>query len=217
MLPPAALHVADRLITTLMTLFHAVAHVAGTGSTPTLPVTAAETLFFRLHRLVLRLIRISNLGVPAPRQPAPAAPPQPLTQRPPTPRLPPLPALPRRPGWLLAALPDAAPAVAADLRDILADPAIATLLATDPFVGRALRPLLRDLGLEAAPPPAPPAPPNAPPPSAPPPEPQHRAPPRDPAPPSQRQNPNPPPPSPRNSPFRTQSLFTPYSFRYRNV
>ncbi len=178
MLPSAALDAADRLITTLMTLVHAVAHVAGTGSTPTFPELAAHALFFRLNSLVLRLIRISHFGVPASREPAP---------EPQAPVAPPLRpgspgftlSLPRRPGWLLDALPDTAPAVALDLGTLLADPSFATLLDTAPTLRRALNPLLRGLGLglAAAPPNPPPnpTPPSAPSPGAPPPEPQPHA------------------------------------------
>ncbi len=156
MLPPAALDAADRLVTTLMTLVHAVAQIAKTGSTSTFPELAAHTLFIRLARLVTHLIRISNFGVPAPsgtraRTPAPVAPPLRPTSR--ASSL----SLPRRPGWLLDALPDTAPAIAVDLGTLLADPAFATLLDTAPTLRRALNPLLRGLGLAAAPPNPPPS------------------------------------------------------------
>ncbi len=159
MLPPAALLAADRLATVLMTLVRAVAPIATTGSTPTLHQADAGSLFLRLSRLVIRLIRISNFGVPAPakREPAAPAPPHPAPagvaplRRPAT-----TPSLPRRPGWLLAALPEIAPATAAELRALLADPAVASLLDATPALHRSLRPLLRSLGLAAAPPSPPP-------------------------------------------------------------
>ncbi len=173
MLPPAALHVADRLITTLMTLLRAVAPRA---LAPTLPEAAKQTLFFRLSRLVTHLIHISNFGVrglatPKPATQAPDRQPSPAPHRRPTRRMATA-GLPRRPGWLLAALPEIAPSIAADLQALLADPAIATVLHTAPTLHRALRPLLRGLGLDAAPP-NPTAPPP-PPPSAPAPNPTAR-------------------------------------------
>ncbi len=174
MLPPAALDIADRLITALMTLVRAVAPVALARGTPTFDEFAAHTLFLRLSGLITRLIRISNFGVPARAAPAPTEP-----SAPGAPPLPPAPRdaamrLPSRPGWLLDALPEIAPAVAADLRALLDDPAIATLLGAAPTLHRSLRPLLRGLGLAAAPP-NPPSQPT--PPSTPPPERESHAPP----------------------------------------
>ena len=114
-LPPAALHAADRLITALMTLVRAVADIA-TSSTPACPDHAAQTLFVRLSRLVTTLIRISAFGIRTRAEPKPTNParahPAPIAR--PT-RPGPTQSLPRRPGWLLAALPDVAPAVATDL------------------------------------------------------------------------------------------------------
>ncbi len=177
-LPPPALQIADRLITTLMILLRAVAPQA---PTPTLREAAKQTLFFRLTRLVTHLIRISNFGLPAPAKPKPA--PQAPDQAP-SPRRPTRPgataSLPRRPGWLLAALPEIAPSIAAGLQALLADPAIAPLLQTAPSLHQALRPLLRSLGLVPAPPtPTAPSPPTAPAtnPAAPPPRPSQPPPP----------------------------------------
>ena len=133
----------DRLAAAVMVIVDAVAPRAA-ASTPTLPEAAAETLFFRLCRLVTTLIRISAFGLRTTPKPAPK------TRNPPAARptrTTPTPALPRRPGWLLAALPEIAPAVAADISALLDDPAIAALLERAPSLHRILRPLLRSLGL----------------------------------------------------------------------
>ena len=168
MLPRAARDAADRIITALMTLADALV-ASVTTRTTILPADAAQTLFHRVAALATTLIRISALGIPA--KPKPKPKPDAPARTPPAPAAPgatvarraqPTPGLPRRPGWLLAALPDTAPAIAADLRALLDDPAIATLLAAAPSLHRPLRPLLRALGL------TPPAPsPDAPPPDAP--------------------------------------------------
>jgi hypothetical protein len=192
MLPAATVHLIDRLVAALMSLVEAVAPSLTPSIDPALPQAAAHSLLFRLTNLVVRLIGISNVGVrtPAkrepesPSQPAPAANPGPPSQYG---RAAPL---PRRPGWLLAALPELAPPIAAEIGALLADPAIATLLDLDPSLRRTLRPLLRALGLSAptplpTPPPSPPSssthPDGAPPPTptAPPP---HQPPPPTPAP-----------------------------------
>jgi hypothetical protein len=165
-LSPAARHVADRLASALMALLRAVAPSDTAASTPTLPQAAAQTLFFRLAHLVTHLIRISNFGVRTPTNPKPAtqAPDHPAPAAKPSQPTRTVPAanLPRRPGWLLAALPEIAPSVAAEIGALLADPAIATLLDLAPSLHRILRPLLRGLGLNAAPPiPTPPHPPSS--------------------------------------------------------
>jgi hypothetical protein len=62
--------------------------------------------------------------------------------------------LPNGFGWLLRLLPGTKDAPAAliypaqQLRDLLADPAMANLIETNPTIGRALRPLFNALGLE---------------------------------------------------------------------
>ena len=160
MLPPALLNAADRLITTLMTLVDAVAPIAIAGSSiRNLPAHAAQTLALRLVSLITTLIRISTVGIRAPADPATPADIHPEPNAPRT-QSGPAQGLPRRPGWLLAALPDIAPAIAADLRALLADPAIAALLGAAPTLHRTLRPLLRGLDLAASqPPPSPRTPP----------------------------------------------------------
>ena len=157
LLPSAALGIADRLIATLMTLIEAVSPAAITGSTPTFPAHAAQTLFFRLVRLVTSLIRVCALGIPPDR---PAATPKAGTC-PAAQRSSPAETLPRRPGWLLAALPDIAPAIAADLAALLADPALTPIFAAAPTLSRPLQPLLRSLGLTRQLPPPSPQPPPA--------------------------------------------------------
>ncbi len=176
MLLPAALHVTDRLIATLMTLVRAVAAVAHASDTPTAPRCAAQDLFFRLSDLVTAVIRIGLVGFrarPASTTPAPA----PLRARALRPN--PAPRRPNRRGWLLAILPDIAPAIAADLRTLLADPACIAFLRDAPTVHRTLRPLLRALGL---------TPPR--------PDPSRPDPPRSDSPRPDRPAPDPPQPSP---------------------
>ncbi len=187
MLPFAARRALDRLVTAVMTLVRAVAPTdAPTGAQtrkPALPEAAAHALFYRLCLLVPHLIRIGNFGLRAsPKSAAPKAPNPPApTVRPARPKG--TNALPRRPGWLLAAIPDIAQPVAAEIAALLADPAIATLLDRAPSLNRTLRPLLRSLGLAAPPTPAPaPAPRTA----SPSPNPQ-AAPPPNPAKPPARQ------------------------------
>lgn len=58
--------------------------------------------------------------------------------------------LPAGHGWLIRAIPHEAAAYAAQLETLLAEPAVAGLLATCPAAGRILRPLARMLGLPAA-------------------------------------------------------------------
>ncbi len=182
MIPFAARRALDRLVTAVMTLVRAVAPTdAPTGAQtrkPALPEAAAHALFYRLCLLVPHLIRIGNFGLrasPKPAAKAPNPPAPPPAARPA--RLKGTNALPRRPGWLLAAIPDIAQPVAAEIAALLADPAIATLLDRAPSLNRTLRPLLRSLGLAAPPTPAPPAPaprtasPSPNPPAAPPPNP----------------------------------------------
>ena len=177
MIPFAARRALDRLVTAVMTLVRAVAPTDASTRKPVLPEAAAHALFYRLCLLVPHLIRIGNFGLRASPKPAPKAPNPPApapTVRPARPKG--TNALPRRPGWLLAAIPDIAQPVAAEIAALLADPAIATLLDRAPSLNRTLRPLLRSLGLAAPPTPAPaPAPrtasPSPNPPAAPPPNP----------------------------------------------
>ena len=187
MLSSAALDVADRLIIAVMTFLDAAADSAAAGNTPTLSQFAAQNLFVRLARLATRLILIANLGVRAPPQRNPAPP----TQTAPEPLFPSsrpaissVTGLPRHPGWLLTALPELAPAIAADIAALLADPALATLLDRAPSLHRLLDPLLRSLGLAAPPPNPTPSPSPTPPPPSAGTTPQPAAPP----------NPTPPPP-----------------------
>ena len=210
MLPPATLHLADRLITTLMTLVRALAPSATAPTTTTLPIAAAQALFFRLNHLVIRLIRISSFGIRAPanREPETEAPDgvaDPAARSPRSPR-PRASRLPRRPGWLLAVLPDLAPAIATEIAALLADPAIATLLDRAPALHRTLSPLLRSLGLalDPTPPPTPapksPTPPTATLPTTPPPR-----------------SSNPPLPTPsQTSPYQPHSPLAPILLRLRN-
>jgi hypothetical protein len=148
-----------------MTLVEAVAPSFTQPSTSTLPRAAAHMLLFRLTRLVTDLIHISNFGIrtlpkpkPTPQTPDHPTPPARPSQ-PPRPAA--TPSLPRRRGWLLAALPEIAPPIAAEISTLLADPAIASLLDLAPSLRRNLRPLLRALGLDAPTPiPTPPRPPS---------------------------------------------------------
>ena len=134
-----------------MTLADAISPIALTGSTPTFPDHTAQILLLRLIDFITTLTRISIVGI---RSPADPATPDPIDPEPTAPRAQPGPALtlPRRPGWLLAALPDIAPAIAVDLAALLADPALTTLLAAAPTLHRPLRTLLRGLGLTQPPP-----------------------------------------------------------------
>ena len=177
MLPLPSLYASDRLSIVVMALLDAVgASITGLGLRRP-DHDHAPALFFRLSAIIRAIIRLTLDGPrakpkattrkPAP-DPAPPAPRRPSGHVP-TPRLP--------PGWILDLLPDTAPAIAADLAALLADPACATLLALAPTLHRRLRPVLRALGLTPLPAPSPPPP--APPPSA--------------TPPSATPHPNPPP------------------------
>ena len=160
MLTSALINAADRLIATLMTLLRA---VAPNATIPAFPNNAAQNLFFRLTDIVTTLIRVSAFGIRAPAKRAVTQSPQssPTDPAPPRPPRDPAQCLPRRPGWLLAALPDIAHAVAVELATLLADPALAALLAAAPTLHRSLRPLLRSLGLTEAPPAPHASPPHA--------------------------------------------------------
>ena len=167
MLPLATRHLVDRLVTALMTLVRAVAPADTPERRPTLSEAAAQTLFFRVSHLVLRLIRIRAFGLRTRDKPEPdTEAPDPCTRdtatNPPA-RRKTAPPLPRHPGWLLDALPHVAPPVAAALSALLADPAIATLLDEAPSLDRSLRSLMRALGIDdpvLLPTPPQPPPPN---------------------------------------------------------
>ncbi len=151
MLFTAARHALDRLVSTMMTLVEAIAP-NGTLARPS-PLTGAATqaLFHRLVMLVPQLIRIQRFGLRASPASNPQAPiPAPVARPSRTPRRKGVNSLPRRPGWLLAAIPEIADPVAAEIRALLADPALAALLDRARTLRRALRPLLRSLGLDAA-------------------------------------------------------------------
>lgn len=153
MLFTAARHALDRLVSAMMTLVEAIAP-NGTLARPS-PLTgaASQALFHRLVMLVPQLIRIQRFGLrasPAPNPQAPIPMPAPVARPSRTPRRKGVNSLPRRPGWLLAAIPEIADPVAAEIRALLADPALAALLDRARTLRRALRPLLRSLGLDAA-------------------------------------------------------------------
>ena len=82
--------------------------------------------------------------------------------------------LPRRPGWLLRLVPPMVYPAKSQLEYLLADPAMAALLAASPGLRRTIRPLCRMLGLD--PPPAPRPPPDPAPPDPAPPDPAPPAP-----------------------------------------
>ncbi len=66
--------------------------------------------------------------------------------------------LPRRPGWLLRLVPPMVYPAKSQLEYLLADPAMAALLAASPGLRRTIRPLCRMLGLPQPQAPQPPAP-----------------------------------------------------------
>ena len=162
-----------------------------------------RVLWARLGRIAARFARLAA-RIP------PGAPPRASITRPSTtpPRatraLPPAPSLawlhlPRRPGWLSRVVPPPLCPAASQLRHLLADPAMAALLAASPGLRRTIRPLCRMLALP--PPPEPPRPePPRPEPAAEPPTPPATAAPARPA----RKSPEPafsaPPHPPRPRP-----------------
>ncbi len=154
-MPPAALPaLADRFASLVEGLRRVLA-ARGAGAWLAGPLILL--LWSRLRRTAERFARLAakvHAGkLPPPRRrlrsPRPVQP-QPLR-------------LPRGAAWLLRRLPQAA-AAASQLQHLLADPAVADLLAAAPQAGRLLRPLCRMLGVR--PPPAlrlpPPARPAAP-------------------------------------------------------
>ncbi len=138
---PASAALADRFAALVEGLRRAIAaRGAGIG----LAVPLMLLLWSRLHRTALRFARLATKvqagTLPPPRRrrsPRPTRP-QPLR-------------LPRGVAWLLRRLPQAA-AAASQLQHLLADPAMADLLAAAPQAGRLLRPLCQMLGVR--PPPA---------------------------------------------------------------
>ncbi len=156
-MPPAAPRtLADRFAGVLDGLRRAIA-ARGAGTWLALPLMLL--LWSRLRRTAERFARLTakvHAGTLKPpcrrlRSPRPARPP-PLR-------------LPRGVAWLLRRLPQAA-AAASQLQHMLADPAMADLLAAAPQAGRLLRPLCQMLGVRPPPPalhPPPSARPAAPP------------------------------------------------------
>ena len=102
-------------------------------------------LWSRLRRTAERFARLAE------KVRAGALPPPRRRLRSPRPAQPPPPLLPRGFAWLVRRLPQAASA-ASQLQHLLADPAMADLLAAAPQAGRLLRPLCQMLGVR--PPPA---------------------------------------------------------------
>lgn len=143
MLTRAARTVADRIAQILTAIVKLVPEKCGRHP-------AAIPLFVRLVALVERCIHLGTGCQPAPRRAKSANPARPKTARPSTrASAQRLPRLPTRPGWLLKILPDDAPALAAQLAALLADPAAAELLAASPGLRRNLRPFLVMLALQS--------------------------------------------------------------------
>jgi hypothetical protein len=121
------------------------------GARAAAPVAGAlvVAIWGRLRRLAGRFARVLGRPRARARVPARATAPRRVPGRPASRRLaasPPL-RLPRRPGWLLRLVPEAA-VQAAQLRDLLAEPELAARLASEPGLGRLLRPLFRSLGVD---------------------------------------------------------------------
>ncbi len=140
--PVASPALADRFARLVAGLRRAIA-ARGAGIGLALPLMLL--LWSRLHRTALRFARLAAKvhagALPPPRQ----------RRRSPRAVQPPPPRLPRGFAWLLRRLPQAA-AAASQLQHLLADPAMADLLAAAPQAGRLLRPLCQMLGVR--PPPA---------------------------------------------------------------
>ncbi len=119
--------------------------VAARGAGDWLAVPLMLLLWSRLRRTAERFARL------AAKVRAGTLPPPRRRLRSPRPLRPQPPRLPRGVAWLLRRLPQAASA-ASQLQHLLADPAMADLLAAAPQAGRLLRPLCRMLGV--SPPPA---------------------------------------------------------------
>ena len=142
MQPAASPALAERFACLVEGMCRAIAaRSAGIG----LAVPLMLLLWSRLRRTALRFARLAakvHAGtLPPPRQ----------RRRSPRPAQPAPPRLPRGFAWLVRRLPQAA-AAASQLQHLLADPAMADLLAAAPQAGRLLRPLCRMLGVR--PPPA---------------------------------------------------------------
>ena len=141
--PLDALAALDRLVAAIVRLTHILADP---------PATLAKGLARQLQRRLnslgaqLQHVGIRLRAVPQPREPSKQDAP-PAAERPPPPRRD---SQPRPPGWLLHALPEAAPAIADEFRAALQDPAMAALLAEDPAFRRLLQPLCHLFGLDLA-------------------------------------------------------------------
>ncbi len=140
--PPAAPTLPDRFARVIDGLCRA---VAARGPGMGLAVPLMLLLWARLRRTALRFARLAEKvrtgTLPPPRR----------RLRSPRPVEPTRLRLPRGFGWLERRLPQAASA-ASQLQHLLADPAMAELLAAAPQAGRLLRPLCQMLGVR--PPPA---------------------------------------------------------------
>ena len=145
-MPPAASPaLADRFARLVEGLRRAIA-ARGVGLGLALPLMLL--LWSRLRRTAERFARLAEKvragTLPPPRRRRRS--PRPVQPQPPQP-----PRLPRGFAWLVRRLPQAASA-ASQLQHLLADPAMADLLAAAPQAGRLLRPLCQMLGVR--PPPA---------------------------------------------------------------
>ena len=140
--PLASPALADRFASLVEGLRRAIA-ARGVGLGLAVPLMLL--LWSRLRRTALRFARLAEKAragtLPPPRR----------RLRSPRPARPPPVRLPRGAAWLLRRLPQAA-AAASQLQHLLADPAMAELLAAAPQAGRLLRPLCQMLGVR--PPPA---------------------------------------------------------------
>lgn len=103
------------------------------------------TIMTRLHDLLARIEAEAGQPRPHPR----ARHPRPRASSPAEPAAPaaPQPKLPRRFGWIARHLPEA-PGHAQSLRHFLCEPETEALIASDPRIGRLLRPLCHMLGID---------------------------------------------------------------------
>ncbi len=140
--PAASASLADRFALVLDGLCRV---LAVRGSRDRAATALMLLLWSRLRRTVQRFVdlagryRAGTLRAPRPYSPAPG-------RRPP----PPGPLLPRRFGWLVARVPEAA-IYGEYLRQMLADPEMASLLEAAPQASRLLRPLCRMLAVRPIP------------------------------------------------------------------
>lgn len=144
--PLDALAAINRLVAAILRLTEALA-----APPAALAASLARQLQYRLDRLGAELLHVGIRIYAAPkppREPSGREANPPSAERPSPSR--PSARLPRRPGWLLDALPETAPAIADEIRAALQDPAMAALLAQDPATRRRLQPLCRMLGLDLA-------------------------------------------------------------------